>query len=203
MQGCIQSRVLNVGVFRISNVNKKYNKLNATPILLGYRINMHTKIIDPVANAHQYPLLIKSLLLSGKRYQPHQEIVYSDVIRYNYVTLYERICKLANVLTEAGIKGGDTVAMMDWDSHRYLEAYFAVPMIGAVLHHVNIRLSSEQIAYTMNHAEDDFVLVHDDFIEEVNSSVMRSPQYASTFNSSVAHKPGYQSKCRRQIRMPA
>ena len=87
------------------------------------------------------------------------------MIRYNYIDLYERICKLANVLTEAGIKGGDTVAMMDWDSHRYLEAYFAVPMIGAVLHHVNIRLSSEQISYTMNHAEDDFVLVHDDFIE--------------------------------------
>jgi len=51
---------------------------------------------------------------------------------------------------------------MDWDSHRYLEACFAVPMIGAVLHHVNICLSSEQIGYTMNHAEDHFVLVHDD-----------------------------------------
>ena len=73
------------------------------------------------------------------------------------------------MLTEAGVKAGDTVAVMDWDSHRYLEAYFAVPMIGAVLHHVNIRLSPEQIAYTMNHAEDDLVLVHDDFLAMVES----------------------------------
>jgi len=136
---------------------------------------MKTKIIESVDNAHQYPLLIKSLLLSGKRYQPNQEIVYSDVIRYNYTSLYERICKLANVLTKAGIKGGDTVAVMDWDSHRYLEAYFAVPMIGAVLHHVNIRLSSEQIAYTMVHAEDDFVLVHDDFLDVAEQVLPQIP----------------------------
>ncbi|WP_432474664.1 fatty acid--CoA ligase [Amphritea sp. HPY] len=125
---------------------------------------MQTKIIEPAENAYKYQLLIKSLLLSGKRYEPNQEIVYGDVIRYDYRTLYQRICKLANVLSNAGVKAGDTVAVMDWDSHRYLEAYFAVPMIGAVLHHVNIRLSTDQIGYTMDHAEDDLVLVHDDFV---------------------------------------
>ncbi|MDO6562970.1 fatty acid--CoA ligase [Amphritea sp. 1_MG-2023] len=124
---------------------------------------MQTKIIKPAANAHDFPLLIKSLLLSGQRFQPDNEIVYSDVIRYDYRTLYKRICRLANVLSNAGVKAGDTVAVMDWDSHRYLESYFAVPMIGAVLHHVNIRLSVDQIGYTMNHAEDNFVLLHDDF----------------------------------------
>lgn len=123
---------------------------------------MQTKIIKPADNAHDFPLLIKSLL-SGMRFQPDNEIVYSDVIRYDYRTLYKRICKLANVLTEAGVKAGDTVAVMDWDSHRYLESYFAVPMIGAVLHHVNIRLSVDQIGYTMGHAEDNLVLLHDDF----------------------------------------
>uniref|UniRef100_UPI003567FAB6 AMP-binding protein n=1 Tax=Pontibacterium sp. TaxID=2036026 RepID=UPI003567FAB6 len=125
---------------------------------------MKTKIIEPAANAYQYPLLIKSLLLSGKRYEPGREIVYGDVIRYDYRTFYQRVCKLANVLTDLGVQAGDTVAVMDWDSHRYLEAYFAVPMIGAVLHHVNIRLSADQIGYTMNHAEDSLVLVHDDFV---------------------------------------
>lgn len=125
---------------------------------------MNTKILAPTPSAYQYPLLIKSLLLSGQRYEPGREIVYGDQVRYDYRTLNQRICKLANVLTEAGIGAGDTVAVMDWDSHRYLEAYFAVPMIGAVLHHVNIRLSPDQIAYTMNHAEDDLVLVHDDFL---------------------------------------
>ena len=125
---------------------------------------MKTKILPPAEGAHSYPLLIKSLLLSGRRYEPDNEIVYSDVVRYDYRTLYQRICKLANVLTESGIGPGDTVAVMDWDSHRYLEAYFAVPMIGAVIHHVNIRLSPEQIVYTMDHAEDNLVLVHDDFL---------------------------------------
>ncbi|WP_166362112.1 fatty acid--CoA ligase [Pseudomonas akapageensis] len=123
-----------------------------------------TKIIPPAQGAYTYPLLIKSLLLSGVRYQPGQEIVYADKLRYSYKTLIERIHRLANALAAAGVKAGDTVAMLDWDSHRYLECFFAVPMIGAVLHTVNIRLSPEQVLYTMNHAEDDLVLVHDDFL---------------------------------------
>ncbi|MGV8916998.1 MAG: fatty acid--CoA ligase [Pseudomonas sp.] len=125
---------------------------------------MTIKIIPPAQGAYTYPLLIKSLLLSGARYAPEQEIVYADKLRYSYRTLNQRIQRLANALTKAGVKAGDTVAMLDWDSHRYLECFFAVPMIGAVLHTVNIRLSPEQILYTMNHAEDDLVLVHDDFL---------------------------------------
>ncbi|MBK5415523.1 long-chain-fatty-acid--CoA ligase [Pseudomonas sp. TH31] len=123
-----------------------------------------TKIIPPAEGAYTYPLLIKNLLLSGARYAPEQEIVYADKLRYSYRTLNERIKQLANALTRAGVKAGDTVALLDWDSHRYLECFFAVPMIGAVLHTVNIRLSREQVLYTMNHAEDDLVLVHDDFL---------------------------------------
>ncbi|GGK60483.1 fatty acid--CoA ligase [Amphritea balenae] len=136
---------------------------------------MKTRIIEPSQNAYSYPLLIKSLLLSGERYEPDHEIVYSDLIRYDYVTLNQRIRKLANVLTEAGVGAGDTVAVMDWDSHRYLEAYFAIPMIGAIIHHVNVRLSPDQIAYTMNHAEDDYLMVHDDFLALAEGISERTP----------------------------
>lgn len=129
---------------------------------------LQTRIIPPAANAHQSPLLIKRLLLSGGRYEKTREIVYRDQVRYDYTTLNERIARLANVLSEAGVKAGDTVAVMDWDSHRYLECMFAVPMIGAVLHTINIRLSSDQILYTMNHAEDKFVLVNSEFVELYN-----------------------------------
>jgi fatty-acyl-CoA synthase len=125
---------------------------------------LKTKIIAPAQNAYAYPLLIKSLLLSGQRYEAEHEIVYADKLRYSYQTLNQRIRRLANALTAAGVKAGDTVALLDWDSHRYLECFFAVPMLGAVLHTVNIRLSPEQVLYTMNHAEDDLVLVHDDFL---------------------------------------
>ena len=134
----------------------------------------HTKIIPSVDNAYSYPLLIKNLLLSAPRYAPDQEIVYAKHSKYTYSDLIERIHRLANVLTEAGVKQGDTVAVLDWDTPRYLECFFAVPMIGAILHTVNVRLSPEQIVYTMNHAEDDVVLVHDDFaplLEQVSSEL--------------------------------
>jgi len=123
-----------------------------------------TKIMPPAPGAYTYPLLIKRLLMSGVRHQPDQEIVYADKLRYTYRELDQRVRRLANVLRAAGVQAGDTVALLDWDSHRSLECFFAVPMIGAVLHTVNIRLSPEQVAYTMNHAEDDVVLVHDDFV---------------------------------------
>ncbi|MFJ3486418.1 fatty acid--CoA ligase [Pseudomonas sp. NPDC090202] len=125
---------------------------------------LQTRVIAPADGAYQYPLLIKRLLMSGSRYEKTREIVYRDQSRYSYLTLNERICRLANVLTEAGVKAGDTVAVMDWDSHRYLECMFAIPMIGAVIHTINVRLSPEQILFTMNHAEDKFVLVNSEFV---------------------------------------
>ena len=125
---------------------------------------LQTRVIKPAANAYQYPLLIKRLLLSGVRYERSREIVYRDQLRYDYRTLNERVARLANVLTEAGVKPGDTVAVMDWDSHRYLECMFAIPMIGAVVHTINVRLSPDQILYTMNHADDRFVLVNSEFV---------------------------------------
>lgn len=124
---------------------------------------LQTRVIKPAENAYQYPLLIKRLLLSGQRYERSREIVYRDQLRFDYRTLNQRIARLANVLTTAGVKAGDTVAVMDWDSHRYLECMFAIPMIGAVVHTINVRLSPEQILFTMNHAEDRFVLVNSEF----------------------------------------
>lgn len=125
---------------------------------------LQTRIIKPAEGAYSFPLLIKRLLMSGSRYEKTREIVYRDQLRLTYSQLNERIARLANVLTDAGVKAGDTVAVMDWDSHRYLECMFAIPMIGAVVHTINVRLSPEQILYTMNHAEDRFVLVNSDFV---------------------------------------
>ena len=125
---------------------------------------MNDFLIERTASAHTYPLLIKNLLAYPVVYNPEQEIVYRDHLRFDYRTLRERICRLANALTALGVKPGDTVAVMDWDSHRYLECFFAVPMIGAVLHTINVRLSPDQILYTIDHAEDDVILVHSDFL---------------------------------------
>lgn len=112
-------------------------------------------------SAYAYPLLIKQLLLTPLANAPEQEIVYRDKSRYDYRTLQARIGRLGSSL---GVMPGQTVAVMDWDSHRYLECFFAVPMLGAVLQTVNVRLSPEQIVYTLNHARADVLLVHEDFL---------------------------------------
>ncbi|MCZ6695754.1 MAG: AMP-binding protein, partial [Acidobacteria bacterium] len=119
---------------------------------------------EPAPSAYGFPLLIRHLLHTPLAHAPEQEILSGDRVRYTYRILRERIGRLASGLSRLGIGPGDTVAVMDWDSHRYFEAYFAVPMMGAVLHTVNIRLSPEQILYTINHAEDDIILVHVDFL---------------------------------------
>jgi fatty-acyl-CoA synthase len=124
---------------------------------------MSYKKIEPTGSAFQYQLLIKNLLQNPLSNAPDQEIVYQDKIRLSYRELGKRINRLANALTRMGVKPGDTVAVMDYDSHRYLECFFAVPMLGAVLHTINVRLSPEQILYTIGHAEDDVLLIHSDF----------------------------------------
>jgi len=120
--------------------------------------------IPRTPSAYDYPLLIKNLLFCPVVDAPEQEIVYRGTFRYTYRDLHQRVKRLANALTSLGVKPGDTVAVMDWDSHRYLECFFAVPMIGAVLHTINVRLSPEQILYTIDHAEDDFLLVNSEFL---------------------------------------
>lgn len=84
--------------------------------------------------------------------------------RLSYAEFHGRIARLGAALARLGMGQGATVAVMDWDSVRYLECFFAVPMVGATLHTVNIRLSPEQILYTINHAKDDAILCHSDFL---------------------------------------
>jgi fatty-acyl-CoA synthase len=67
-------------------------------------------------------------------------------------------------LASHSVEAGTTVAVLDWDSHRYLECFFAIPMMGAVLQTVNVRLTAEQITYTINHAGAEIVLAHRDFL---------------------------------------
>ena len=107
---------------------------------------------------------------------PDTEIVSDGLMRYSYRDFEGRLKRLAHALSSHGVGQGDVVAVMDWDTHRYFECFFAVPMMGAVLHTVNIRLAPAQIAYTIDHAEDDVILVHADFLplmEEVMPLVKR------------------------------
>ncbi|MEJ2459461.1 MAG: long-chain-fatty-acid--CoA ligase, partial [Novosphingobium sp.] len=67
-------------------------------------------------------------------------------------------------LTACGVKQGETVAVLDWDTHRYLECFYAIPSMGCVLMTVNIRLSRDQVRYTIDHAGATTVITHPDFL---------------------------------------
>ena len=114
--------------------------------------------------SYDYPLIIKKLLNPPLIYSPDREIVYGNKHRYDYRSLNVRIHRLANGLESLGIQAGDTIAVIEYDSHRYLECFFAIPMMGAVLQTVNWRLSAEQISYTINHAEADMIIINSDFL---------------------------------------
>ncbi|HDS1510698.1 fatty acid--CoA ligase [Stenotrophomonas maltophilia] len=143
----------------------------------------------PATDAAAYPLLIKQLLLTPLAVSPGQEIVYGDTVRYDYRTLHARIGQLAGLLTSLGVKHGDTVAVMDWDTNRYLEAYFAVPMIGAVLMMVNIRLAPEQIAYTLNHSGARVLLVNREFLPLLDGIDEQLPDLRTRILMEDAHGP--------------
>lgn len=115
-------------------------------------------------SAFDQPLLIASILQTGLTTAPEQEILNADQSRYTYRELGERVHRLANTLADLGVKQGDTVAVMEWDTPRYLECFFAIPMMGAVIHTINVRLSPEQVLYTINHAKDDVILINREFL---------------------------------------
>lgn len=111
-----------------------------------------------------FALNIRQILWAPAGRNPDQVIIDENGRPRRYSEFHERIGRLGAALTQLGFGVGSTIAVMDWDTPRYLECFFAIPMIGATLHTVNIRLSPEQILFTINHAEDDAILCHEDFL---------------------------------------
>src|SRR5271167_688106 len=134
---------------------------------------MSNRKIALTPSAYAYPLLLKQLLHAPLAQTAHQEIVYRDLRRLTYVELRDRIGRLASALHNIGVRPGDSVGVLDWDSNRFLEAFFAIPMMGVVLQTVNVRLSPEQIAYTIDHAGSSTLLVNDEFVDLVQSILPR------------------------------
>ena len=151
-------------------------------------------------DACDYPLTLDHLLHTPLTCSPSREIVDESGCRLDYRALRRRIGRLAAGLASLGVKPGATVAVMDWDSSRYLECFFAVPMMGAVLHTINVRLSPEQILYTIDHAEDDVILLHEDFlplIEQIRGRFERPPKLVLMSEDAAAsgRAPGIEAGC--------
>src|SRR5262245_15187231 len=79
--------------------------------------------------------------------------------RYTYGDYADRVCRLAGALRGLGLRKGARVGTFAWNSHRHMEVYFAAPLMGMVLHTVNIRLSAQDITYIVNHAGDEVLIV--------------------------------------------
>ncbi len=112
-----------------------------------------------------FPLTLAHLFERVGSYYPTIEIVSrqpdKSVHRSSYGELNRRVKKLANALLRLGIRPGDRVATLGWNHARHLEAYFGVPLTGAVLHTLNPRLHPADLTYIMNHADDQVLLVDD------------------------------------------
>ncbi len=130
--------------------------------------------------AYDFQLLLKYLLEQGVAWAPDQEIIYRDQVRYTYVDMYHRVLRLASALQRLGVQKGTKVGVIEWDSHRYLEMYFGIPGIGAILHTLNPNLAPENVIYTAEHAEDEVLVFHEDFlalVEQIRSRVPSIRRY--------------------------
>ena len=113
-------------------------------------------------------LLISSLIDYAGRNHSSTEVVATDscgaVHRTNWGEIRSRSMQLSSALLLQGIRPGDRVATIAWNDHRHLELYYSITGIGSVLHTVNPRLREQQIAWILNHAEDQIVFIDPDFL---------------------------------------
>jgi fatty-acyl-CoA synthase len=114
-----------------------------------------------------HPLTINLIFQHSRRVHAASEVVTcmgDGSRRASYSEVGDRAEKLAAALQRLGIKKGDRVGTLGWNTQEHLESYFAIPSMGAVLHTLNLRLFPEQLAYIINHAEDRLIIVDDSLV---------------------------------------
>ena len=108
-----------------------------------------------------YPLTLTHFFERSRRLWPQKRLATrvpgQPLFRYTYADFAERTLRLAGVLRELGVKKGDRVATLAWNSHRHLELYWAAPCSGAVLHTLNLRLAPQDLTFIINHAADSVI----------------------------------------------
>jgi fatty-acyl-CoA synthase len=124
------------------------------------------------------PLAIRAIFEHALRSHPRKQIIAREgggIVRFTYAEFGRRVAKLANALRRLGIGPGDRVASFAWNGHRHLELYYAVPMIGAVLHTVNIRLFPDQVAFVLDHAADRAVFFDGSLVKAIKAAAALQP----------------------------
>jgi acyl-CoA synthetase (AMP-forming)/AMP-acid ligase II len=115
-----------------------------------------------------YPLTLSTIFRRAETIFPRQEIVWrvadKSIRRYTCADFAGRARRLAQALLDLGIRPGDRVATLAWNHGPHLEAYFGIPLMGGILHTLNLRLHPDELAYIVNHAEDRLVLVDESLL---------------------------------------
>ena len=110
-----------------------------------------------------FQLTIPTILRRAESLFGHKQVVTRlpdrSIVRRPYADVLDRAKRLAVALTELGVRPGDRVATLGWNTQHHLEAYLAIPSIGAVLHTLNLRLHCDDISYIVNDAEDKVLLL--------------------------------------------
>lgn len=149
---------------------------------LAPKVLMHGTMMD-------YPLTLIHILERAGKLFPEREIVSRlpdrSLHRCTFADVYRRARFLAEALQKAGIRRGDRVATLMWNHYAHLEAYLGIPVSGAVLHTLNLRLAPREIAYIANHAEDRFLIVDDALLplyEQIKDSVRFERVFVVSFS---------------------
>ena len=103
--------------------------------------------------ANFVPLTPLTFLIRAKDIYPNYEAIVYEDRKYTWADVYKRCVKFASALTKIGIKKGDTVSFLAFNTPEIFEAHYSVPMSGAVLNTINIRLDAKTILYILEHSE--------------------------------------------------
>ncbi len=128
--------------------------------------------------ANYVPLTPLSFLERAKDIYPNYEAVVYESRKYTWSEVYKRCIKFASALDKLGIKTGDTVSVLAFNTPEIFEAHYSIPMVGAVINAINTRLDSKTISFILNHSEAKVLIVDRQFhdvvkkaLEEVNSKI--------------------------------
>ena len=110
----------------------------------------------------EWPLLVNTFIDHAKIHHGEREIVTrkveGDIHSTNYSEIYSRSKKFAKALKELGVKKGDVVGTLAWNTYRHLESWYGITGLGAIYHTLNPRLFIEQLDYIINHADNKFII---------------------------------------------
>jgi len=134
----------------------------------------------PSTMGDDYQLNTTTLIRHAARTHPEQAIVYRTPdggwARTNYADCYTRICRGANALRQLGVDAGDRIGVLDWNSLRHFELYWAIPGVGAVMLQMNLRLGAEDLAYVANHSEVSYICVDESLLPLAEAIAPHVPQ---------------------------